>query len=92
MHKYCYRDRSWLPAYMRGNFKLKELTLSCNADHLPAEKAVMNPIDEAHPGCDEYLENLYVYAIENGDEIDVTGHITEEQCEEIIEEMLEDLQ
>ena len=84
MHKLCYRPRSWLPAYLQGAFRLEELTLSCVGDHLPAEAQ-----EEYYPGTPENIECLYVYACENGDEKNITGHLSEEQMEEIIEEMLE---
>ena len=92
MHKYCYRDRSWLPYQLRRKFRKGEITLSCAGDHQPAEA-----MERHYPGCAENIDCLQVTVMIAGNdkgldrEVIITDDLSEDQIEEIIEEMLEDL-
>tara|TARA_R110000765_G_scaffold8465_7_gene27342 strand:+ start:11555 stop:11800 length:246 start_codon:yes stop_codon:yes gene_type:complete len=53
----------------RIDYTYGTVEVSVTFDHTPAEKRVIHPVDNAHPGCDEEVEICNVYSAETGEDL-----------------------
>jgi len=50
--------------YTHGTVKVR-----VTFDYTPAEKRIIHPVDQAHPGCDEEIEICNVYSDETSEDL-----------------------